>query len=199
MNKRKLRYFIIHKPYGMLSQFSSEHGKTCLANLDYKFPRDVYPVGRLDQDSEGLLLLTNDKSINQELLAPEKNHSKTYLVQVEGLATNESLKALETGVDIKAKGVTHYTAPATIKIVKKPDWIEQRKPPVNETKTTSWIEISITEGKNRQVRKMTAAAGFPTLRLLRISIESLLVDGLEQGRVMELSRNTAFKKLALIT
>ena len=118
-------------------------------------------------------------------------------MQVEGLATNKSLKALKTGVDIKAKGVNHYTAPASIKIVNKPDWIEQRKPPVNEAKTTSWIEISITEGKNRQVRKMTAAAGFPTLRLLRISIESLLVDGLEQGRVMELSRNTAFKKLAL--
>jgi 23S rRNA pseudouridine2457 synthase len=197
MSKKKLRYFIINKPYGMLSQFSPEHGKVCLANLDYKFPRDAYPVGRLDQDSEGLLLLTNDKSINHELLAPEKKHSKTYLVQVEGTVTPEAIQQLETGVDIKAKGETHHTAPATIKIVEQPDWLLKREPPVNEDKTTSWFEISITEGKNRQVRKMTAAAGLPTLRLIRVRIEGVKIIGLEQGRVMELSKNTAFNKLRL--
>ncbi|MBL4624531.1 MAG: pseudouridine synthase [Flavobacteriales bacterium] len=197
MSKKKLRYFIIHKPYGMLSQFTPEHGKTCLADLDYKFPRDVYPVGRLDQDSEGLLLLTNDKSINHELLTPEKKHSKTYLVQVEGVAAPEALQKLETGVDIKAKGETHHTAPAGTKLVEQPEWIHKREPPVRDDKTTSWIEISITEGKNRQVRKMTAAVGLPTLRLFRIRIEGIKITGLDQGRVMELSKNTAFNKLRL--
>lgn len=195
--KTKTRYFIIHKPYGMMSQFSHQEGKTCLADLDYNFPRDVYPVGRLDHDSEGLLLLTNDKTINNTLLSPENEHSKTYLTQVEGLPNKKALTQLMAGVEISAKGVTHQTAIAKAKLTNQPEWIKERSTPIKQGLETSWVELIITEGKNRQVRKMTAAVGHPTLRLIRLSIENVSVVGLESGQVMELSKNTALKKLNL--
>ncbi len=137
------------------------------------------------------------KSINSELLSPEKQHRKTYLAQVEGNASEESLERLETGVEIRAKGRTHFTAPATAKIVNKPNWLPKREPTVRKDKITSFIKLTITEGKNRQVRKMTAAVGLPTLRLIRLGIESISINGLSSGQVMELSRNTAYKKLEL--
>lgn len=192
--KRKLRYFIVNKPYNMLSQFTKEHGKSALCDLD-KLPNDVYPVGRLDFDSEGLLLLTNDKSLNQLILNPTQEHSKTYLAQVEGVPTIDELYQFKTGLTISAKGNKHLTLPAQIEIIPQPEWIKERSEPVRKDLTTCWLKITITEGKNRQVRKMTAAINHPTLRLIRHQIENLSVEGLDSGKFIELSRNTILKKL----
>ncbi len=180
-----------------MSQFSPQEGKTTLADLDYTFPRDVYPVGRLDHDSEGLLILTNDKSINSILLFPEHQHKKIYIVQVEGMLNKEELNLLESGVEISAKGKIHTTAPATVKLIEQPKWITERSKPVKQGLTTSWLELTVTEGKNRQVRKMTAAIGYPTLRLIRYAIEDITIDNLVPGRVIELSKNTFIKKAHL--
>ncbi len=162
----------------MLSQFTEEQGssKSCLADLG-DFPKDVYPVGRLDGDSEGLLLLTNDKTLNDRLLNPVNRHMRTYLVQVEGLVTKNALKSLRLGVQIRIRKENHFTAPAEVKVVDPPSWLSERNPPVRYRADipTSWIELTITEGKNRQVRRMTSAVGFPTLRLVRIAIGKLSV------------------------
>lgn len=193
---RKLRYFIVNKPYNMLSQFTPEHGKLALCDLD-KLPNDVYPVGRLDFDSEGLLLLTNDRSLNHQLLNPQFEHYKTYLVQIEGIPSQKELERFEKGVTINVKGKLHQTLPAKIDIVPPPTWINERVPPVRNDIETSWVTITITEGKNRQVRKMTAAINHATLRLIRLKIEDLSVEGLESGKFIEISRKTILQKLKI--
>lgn len=181
----------------MMTQFSPQEGKTSLADIDYKFPKDVYPVGRLDHDSEGLLILTNDKSINNKLLNPENKHKKTYIAQIEGIPSNDALIKLENGVHFSSKGKKYISKLARAKLISQPDWILERSKPVKENLEKSWIEITITEGKNRQVRKMTGAINHPTLRLIRSSIEELSVKGLNPGQVMEISKNTVYKKLKL--
>jgi len=193
-----LHYFLVHKPYGMLSQFTEEHNHPGLGRL-FKFPKHVYPVGRLDRDSEGLLLLTNDRFVNNLLLNPTKGHSRTYWAQVEGLVSANALKELEAGVTIKAKGKTHFTLPA--KAEKIAATLPDRDPPLNlrPNQPTSWIELTLTEGKNRQVRKMCAAVGLPCLRLVRISIENLSMGNLAPGQVIAVSRNTFYSKLRLNT
>ncbi len=182
----QLKYYIIYKPFGMMSQFSREGDKSTLADLDFEFPKDVYPIGRLDHDSEGLLLLSNDKKLNHKLLDPEYKHWRTYWVQVEGDITEEAVKALKTGVDINLKGKIHHTLPARVKKIEELD-IPERVPPIRERKSipTSWIEISLCEGKNRQVRRMTAKVDFPTLRLVRVKIEGLAIQEMQPGDVTE--------------
>lgn len=152
----------------------------------FNFPKDVYPVGRLDLDSEGLLLLTNDKSLTDHLLNPKRKHEKEYYVQVEGIPTEDALRKLKSGVVIEGR----KTLPAKVKLIADPNF-PARIPPIRERKTipTSWIIISIVEGRNRQVRKMTAAAGFPTLRLVRVRIKNILLGNLESGMVRELMQN----------
>jgi 23S rRNA pseudouridine2457 synthase len=193
------RYFIIHKPYGVLSQFSKEGNQATLADL-YDFPKDVYPVGRLDSDSEGLLILTNDKNLNYKLLNPKFKHLRTYWVQVDGAINNEAIEKLKSGITININGKQHKTLPAKVKIIEPPIEIEERNPPVRYRKNipTSWIEISLTEGKNRQVRKMTAAVGFPTLRLIRIKIEQLSLFPLKSGEVKELQKQEIYRLLGLL-
>lgn len=170
MIKTKLIYIAFYKPYGVLSQFSGDDKLTTLEQ--FKFPKGVYPVGRLDKDSEGLLLLSNDGPFINQLLAPENEKEKTYWVQVENIPSNETLKPISMGgIQIEnyqtKKG--HYELLDSQKIEQ---MIPERVPPVRFRKTvpTSWVEISIHEGKNRQVRKMTASLGHPTLRLIRIKI-----------------------------
>lgn len=185
-------YFLIYKPFGMLSQFSREGDKPTLADLDYDFPNDVYPVGRLDADSEGLLLLTSDKTLNHRLLNPKFRHNRTYYVQVEGLLTAEACGRLSDGVTISVDGKPYRTLPADAQplpgdvAAQLPD----RNPPIRYRASipTSWLQIRLHEGKNRQVRRMTAAVGFPTLRLVRWAIENLTADALPPGSVRELSR-----------
>jgi 23S rRNA pseudouridine2457 synthase len=187
VNNSNLRYFIVYKPYGMLSQFTREGHHATLADLT-QFPRDVYPVGRLDSDSEGLLLITNDKQLNNRILNPKKKISKTYWVQVDGAITSDAVERLQRGVEIRTKGQTFTTLPAQCQIKEAPD-ITERVPPVRFRKNipTSWIELIITEGKNRQVRHMTAEVGFPTLRLVRIGIGNIKRLDLLPGEVVEIT------------
>ncbi len=190
------KYYILHKPYGFLSQFTDE-GKWKGLHQILDLPEDVYSVGRLDADSEGLLLLTNDKTINNKLLNPKFKHRRTYAVQVEGALTDEAIYSLESPLKIKAGKKSHRTLPANARLISEPSWLEKREPPIRERKSipTSWLELTLTEGKNRQVRKMTAAVGFPTLRLIRYSIENLTIDDLKQGEIKELDQNTVVSKL----
>ena len=190
------RYFIIYKPFGVLSQFSGE-GQT-LASL-FDFPKEVYPVGRLDKDSEGLLLITDDKWLNHHLLNPRFGHQRTYLAQVEGIPTAEALKALGNGVRINVDRKDYLTKPAISKLLPEAPELPDRDPPIRYRKNVpdSWIELTLIEGKNRQVRKMTAAVGFPTLRLVRKSMEKINILGFKVGEVQELDQETVYHKLGL--
>lgn len=194
-----LRYFLLYKPHGMLSQFSQEGDKLTLANLDVDFSGDVYPVGRLDADSEGLLLLTNDKQLNHRLLNPKFRHNRTYYVQVEGTLTGEACRELAQGVTISVDGKPYQTLPADARPLLPEPNLPARDPPIRYRARipTSWLIISLREGKNRQVRKMTTAVGFPTLRLMRWSIESLTAGEMAPGDVRELSRAEVMRGLKL--
>ena len=166
-------YYMINKPYGMLSQFTREGRWNALCDLDYTFEKNVYPVGRLDADSEGLLLLTNDTRINALLLQPKQHVTKTYLAQVEGLATPEAMAQLLQGVSFSANGKTHTANALQATLTEQPSYITAREAApilLQRFAVTSWITLTIDEGKNRQVRKMTAATGLPTLRLLRTGL-----------------------------
>lgn len=181
------KYYKIYKPFGMMSQFSRENNNPTLADLGFAFPKDVYPVGRLDHDSEGLLLLTNDSALNKLLLSPKNMHRRTYWVQVEGEISSEAIAKLCEGVEINLKGVKYKTLPAEVHAIPTPQ-LPERIPPIRFRLTvpTSWVSITLTEGKNRQVRRMTAAVGFPTLRLVRASIESLMLGEMQPGEVVEI-------------
>ncbi|MDF2156254.1 pseudouridine synthase [Algoriphagus sp. CAU 1675] len=190
------RYFIIYKPYGVLSQFSGE-GQT-LASL-FHFPKEVYPVGRLDKDSEGLLLITDDKWLNHHLLNPRFGHQRSYLAQVEGVPDKESLRQLEKGVDINVDGKMYHTKPAIAKIPEQIPQLPDRDPPIRYRKNVpdTWISLTLIEGKNRQVRKMTAAIGFPTLRLVRWSMEKISIEGFAVGEVREMSKEEIYRALGM--
>ena len=195
---QRLVYYVIYKPYGMLSQFTKEGNNRTLGEL-FAFPKDVYPVGRLDTDSEGLLILTNDKKLNHYLLHPTYQHVRTYLAQVDGAVTPEALQTLSKGVSINVNGKTIKTLPATATLVENPEGITERTPPIRVRKSipTSWIQLALTEGKNHQVRKMTAKVGFPTLRLIRIAIEDLTLSGMQPSDVRELKKEEIFKALKI--
>jgi 23S rRNA pseudouridine2457 synthase len=173
-----------HKPYGVLSQFTPDHpGQRTLA--EFGFPKDVFPIGRLDQDSEGLLLLGNERAVVSRLLDPVHGHPRTYQVQVEGLAGAEAIARLAAGgLDLKG----HRTLPCRARLLDPAPQHPPRDPPVRYRKSVPdcWLELTLTEGKNRQVRRMTAAVGFPTLRLVRVAIGGLALKGLEAGRWREL-------------
>lgn len=180
------RYFLLFKPYGYLCQFTGEPGDLLLGDL-YDFPKNVYSVGRLDKDSEGLLMLTNDNEFKARMIDPEHQTPKTYWVQVEGEITSEAIEILESGsIYISHKGKAHQVAKAKCSRMDPPN-VKERVPPIRFRKSipTSWIALTITEGKNRQVRKMTAAVGFPTLRLIRYSVESYTLKGLQPGDTVE--------------
>ncbi len=172
-----------NKPYGVLSQFTSD-GSANRPLADYSFPPGVYPLGRLDADSEGLLLLTDEKQLNDRLLHPRHGHRRTYWVQVERIPTAEALKSLQQGVQIQGD----RTRPCRAWILDPQPVVAEREPPVRFRKTvpTCWIAMELTEGKNRQVRKMTAAVGYPTLRLLRVAVGNFLLGDLAPGTWQEL-------------
>ena len=194
---RKIHYYLLYKPFNVLCQFTdSSNSKRTLGEL-YAFPKNVYPVGRLDTDSEGLLILTNDKSLNHRLLNPQFAHKRRYWVQVEGIPTEEALLQLEKGVEIKVNRKIHHTLPAKVTLLENAPVVPDRNPPIRFRKkqATSWLELILTEGKNRQVRKMTAKVGFPTLRLIRASIEGLTIEGMKVGQVLKISKNTLERKV----
>jgi len=157
-----------HKPYGVLSQFTPEPGSSFRTLADFGFPQAVYPIGRLDADSEGLMLLTDNGQLQQEISHPDYGKEKTYLVQVEGSPIESQLQALRQPIDLG----DFTTLGSRASLIETPNWLWQRDPPVRERKSIpdAWLAITLAEGKNRQVRRMTAAVGLPTLRLIRSSI-----------------------------
>lgn len=183
------KYYLFYKPYQVLTQFSAVPGKQTLADW-VQVPKDVYPVGRLDYDSEGMLLLTNDSSLNQQMLHPSNGHTRTYWVQVEGIVTDEAITAFMQGVNISINGKNYKTLPAkAFRIDNTPD-VPPREPPVRFRANipTSWLALTLCEGKNRQVRRMTAAVGFPTLRLVRYSIGQMTIDQMQPGMLMPIKK-----------
>ena len=169
-----------NKPFGVICQFSGE-GNT-LAN--YINIKSIYPVGRLDKDSEGLVILTDDGNLQNKISNSKNNKTKTYIIQVEGEITEEAINKLKAGVRLK----DGLTKPAFIKKIQEPEWLWNRTPPVRKRKfiPTSWAEISITEGRNRQIRRMTANVGFPTLRLIRIQIDQWKLANIKVGSYVSL-------------
>lgn len=192
-------YYIIYKPFNTLSQFTREGGHKTLADLGFEFPKDVYPVGRLDSDSEGLLMLTNDKKVNHLLLDPKNKHKRTYLAQVEGEVTEKALIELKKGVEINVDGKIYRTLPAHAEKINEPGNLSERNPPIRFRKSvpTNWIKLKLEEGKNRQVRKMTAKVGFPTLRLIRTEMEDLKLENLKPGDVCEMDQRSVYRLLKI--
>ena len=191
------RYFIVYKPYKTLSQFTSsiENKKTL---TDYfTVPKNVYPVGRLDEDSEGLLILTNDAKLNHRLLNPSFEHEREYWVQVDGLINDEAVMQIQQGLQLNIKGMMYQTKSSGAEVFKEAPDVAERVPPVRYriNVPTSWIKIILKEGKNRQVRKMTAQVGFPTLRLIRYRIEGIELKDMLPGTMIELSKKSIYKKL----
>ncbi|MCU0525587.1 MAG: pseudouridine synthase [Elainella sp. Prado103] len=182
------RFLLFYKPYDVLSQFSEavlpdgRQHRTLKAFIPIP---DVYPVGRLDRDSEGLMLLTNNGYLQHRLTDPRFEHPRTYWVQVERVPTPESLQQLRQGVVIQ----NYRTRPAQVKLLESAPDLPPRDPPIRFRKSvpTAWLEMTLTEGKNRQVRRMTAAVGFPTLRLIRVAIGQLSLAGLSPGDWRDLS------------
>jgi 23S rRNA pseudouridine2457 synthase len=168
----------LNKPFGVLCQFTTHDGRPTLA--DYVRQKEVYPAGRLDHDSEGLLLLTDDGVLAHRLTDPKHKQPKTYLVQVDGAVTDEAIQALCRGVVLN----DGPTLPALAERADEPAWLWPRDPPVRFRKSipTSWLSITLREGRNRQIRRMTAAVGFPTLRLVRVRIGAYALDDLPLGR-----------------
>jgi 23S rRNA pseudouridine2457 synthase len=168
---------LLNKPFGVLCQFSDAHGRATLA--DFVAVRDVYPAGRLDADSEGLVVLTSDGALQARITDPRRKLAKVYWVEVEGSPTRAQQCALESGVRLR----DFVTAPAKARAIAAPPGLWPRDPPIRVRKAipTAWLELTLTEGKNRQVRRMTAAVGLPTLRLIRYAIGPWTLDGLVPG------------------
>ncbi|HLH52687.1 MAG TPA: pseudouridine synthase [Verrucomicrobiae bacterium] len=171
-----------NKPYGVVSQFSPDGSNRTLA--EFGFPKNVYALGRLDADSEGLLLLSDEPALNQRLLNPLRGHRREYWAQVERCPGIEALQSIERGIVLDGR----KTLPAKARVLEPQPQVAPRNPPIRFRKTvlTCWISIELVEGKNRQVRRMTAAAGHPTLRLIRVRIGQFELGTLESGTWIEL-------------
>jgi len=192
------RYFIINKPFNMVSQFVSTHDVRLLGHLDFDFPEGTHAVGRLDNHSEGLLILTTNKKVTRLLFLGDEPHKRTYLVQVNNVMSDENVKRLQNGIPIRIKtGLTYTTSPCDVQIVTNPEELYPLGDRLTAWPPFTWLLISITEGKFHQVRKMIAATGHKTKRLVRISIEDLQLNGLEAGEVRELEEAAFFEKLKI--
>jgi 23S rRNA pseudouridine2457 synthase len=179
------RYILFNKPDGVLTQFRPVPGKMTISDFG-PFPRDVHPVGRLDEESEGLLLLTNDGEIHHRLIEPRYAHRRTYLVQVERVPDEDALRTLRSGVLLGGE----TTLAAEVRLLHSDPGLWPKRTPIRFRKTvpTAWLEFTIKEGKNRQIRRMTAAVGHPALRVVRMSVGPLLLDDLRPGESRELTK-----------
>ena len=202
MQKEAHRYFIIHKPYDMVSQFVSSHRVRVLGDLGFDFPAGTHPIGRLDNDSEGLLILTTDKRVTKLLFQGKEPHRRTYLVKVKYIVSEEGLERLRQGVSIRVRGGGYYvTAPCEVERVPETDVAAAGVPPPQAAEKdyvpVTWLRMVLAEGKFHQVRKMVAAVGHRCIRLLRVSIEGLELDGLAAGGVREMGAVEFFERLKI--
>ena len=200
------RYFVVHKPINMVSQFISSHDVNLLGSLDFDFPEGTHAIGRLDNHSEGLLLLTTNKKITKLLFQGHKPHTRTYLVQVKNKITPATADALGNGIQISAPGGSAYlTSPCTVNILEDPTAYSHLfeasllKPatPLHQNVVNSWVLITLTEGKFHQVRKMVAAVHHRCIRLIRVAIENIYLGNLPAGGVQEIQEDDFFNLLDL--
>jgi len=193
------RYFLLNKPINMVSQFVSSHDVPLIGDIDFDFPEGTHAIGRLDKNSEGLLLLTTNTKVTRLLFHGEQPHTRTYLVQVINQIQPETILKLSNGIAISApEGKKFITTPCEVKQVNKPTYIQELSTkPLHENVTNSWITITLTEGKFHQVRKMVAAVKHKCLRLIRISIEDIELEDIKPGEVKEVNEEYFFEKLKL--
>jgi 23S rRNA pseudouridine2457 synthase len=200
------RYFVVHKPANMVSQFVSSHPVHLLGNLNFVFPEGTHAIGRLDNHSEGLLLLTTNKKVTKLLFQGHKPHSRTYLVQVKNKISPATAQALASGIEISApNGSKYLTSPCKVEIIEDPlpyqhvfdTSILTPSIPLHQNVITSWVLITLTEGKFHQVRKMVAAVHHRCIRLIRVAIENIYLENMPAGAVKELKEADFFKLLDL--
>jgi len=200
------RYFVVHKPANMVSQFVSSHPVHLLGNLNFEFPEGTHAIGRLDNHSEGLLLLTTNKKVTKLLFQGYKPHSRTYLVQVKNKITPATAQALASGIEISApNGSKYLTSPCKVEIMEDPLPYQHvfdaslltTSIPLHQNVITSWVLITLTEGKFHQVRKMVAAVHHRCIRLIRVAIENIYLENMPAGAVKELKEADFFKLLDL--
>jgi 23S rRNA pseudouridine2457 synthase len=196
MLKAPFRYFLLNKPYGMESQFVSPYPGLLLGDIDFDFPAGTHAVGRLDKNSEGLLLLTTNKKVTALLFQSKVPHNRIYLVQVKHKVEPETLERLRTGVSIRIKGGVYYTTPpCDVQFVKKPKDLFPTPFVQSDRAITSWLLLTLTEGKYHQVRKMVTAVRHRCIRLIRVSIEGLLLGDIQPGSVLEIEEDYFFANI----
>lgn len=192
------RYFVLNKPANMVSQFISSHDVPLLGNIDFPFPQGTHAIGRLDKDSEGLLLLTTDKKITRLIFSGKKPHKRTYLIMVQNKMTAETFNHFAKGVKIKIQNGEEYLAtPDTLLRVSNPVSLYSWAADFREIYPHTWLLIALTEGKYRQVRKMALVVRHRCLRLIRLRIENITIDGIAPGMVKELDRETFYNLAGL--
>ncbi len=192
------RYFIIYKPYNMVSQFISSHTVNLLGDLDFKFPEGTHAIGRLDNQSEGLLILTTNKKLTRLLFQGETLHRRTYLVQINKTVTDQELQKLRSGISFQVKGGKNYTStPCEVDIVDNPTNLFKAEYELPKQLSYTWLVFTLTEGKFHQVRKMVAGIKHRVQRLIRISIEDISLGDLHPGGVKEMEEEDVFEKLKI--
>jgi 23S rRNA pseudouridine2457 synthase len=193
------RYFILYKPYNMVSQFVSSHDVRLLGDLNIDFPEGIHAIGRLDNNSEGLLILTTNKKVTKLLFESKTPHKRTYLVQVKNIVSAESLEQLRKGISIQIKNDVEYIAvPSSVEIINDPEKIFSIDKSIFSYYPFTWLLITLTEGKFHQVRKMVAAIKHRCNRLIRISIEEIKLEKLSPGEIMEMNEKDFFEKLKIL-
>jgi 23S rRNA pseudouridine2457 synthase len=190
------RYFIIYKPYKMVSQFISPDNVNLLGDLDFDFPEGTHAIGRLDNNSEGLLILTTDKRVTRLLFQSETPHKRTYWVQVEKIVGPEALEKLKSGIQIRISGDQyHTTVQCEVDIIERPSNLPPREHEFRADLAQTWLKMTLTEGKFHQIRKMVSSVRHDCKRLIRVSIEDLELGDMKPGEVREIEQKEFFKLL----